>query len=103
MFIKALSVRVIIKLSLLICSINGGAFEEGKPLLSSHVERDLEDEEVEDLGADEDEEAEEPGDGPDKSDAKVLPSNLDDDITQDEMDFSGANNLKTSCNTSPMR
>ncbi|XP_011481121.1 MDS1 and EVI1 complex locus protein EVI1 isoform X4 [Oryzias latipes] len=83
--------------------INGGAFEEGKPLLSSHVERDLEDEEVEDLGADEDEEAEEPGDGPDKSDAKVLPSNLDDDITQDEMDFSGANNLKTSCNTSPMR
>lgn len=61
--------------------------------------RDLEDEEVEDLGADEDEEAEEP----DKSDAKGLPGNLDDDVTQDEMDFSEANNLKTSCNTSPRR
>ncbi|XP_035512456.1 histone-lysine N-methyltransferase PRDM16 isoform X4 [Morone saxatilis] len=76
--------------------LNGGPFEEEKPLMASHGSRDLEDEEAEELGADE-EEGEEPSNTPGKPEGKVLPSSLSDDI-QDEMDFNGPNdlNLKTS-------
>lgn len=70
--------------------------------MTSHGSHDLEDEEAEDLGADE-EEAEEPSDSPEKREAKVLPSNLCDDILQDDMDFSEPNDLKTTCETSPGR
>ena len=87
---------------ILICRLNGGPFEEGKPLLASHGSRDLEDEEVEDLVPDE-EEAEEPSSSPEKREAKELTGNLSDDITQGEMDFSEQNDLKIICKTSPRR
>ncbi|XP_061575128.1 histone-lysine N-methyltransferase MECOM isoform X7 [Cololabis saira] len=82
--------------------INGGPFEEGKPLMASHSSHDLEDDEAEDLGADE-EEAEEQSESPEKREAKMLTSNLSDDILQEDMDFSEPNDLKTDCKTSPMR
>ncbi|XP_044058351.1 histone-lysine N-methyltransferase MECOM isoform X2 [Siniperca chuatsi] len=82
--------------------LNGGPFEEEKPLMASHGSRDLEDEEAEELGADE-EEAEEPSNTPGKPEGKVLPSSLNDDIMQDEMDFSGPNDLNLNCKTSPRR
>lgn len=81
--------------------LNGGPFEEGKPLMASHGSRDLEDEEVEELGADE-EEGEEPSNMPGKLEGETLPSNLSDDI-QDEMDFSRPNDLNLNCKTSPRR
>ena len=71
--------------------------------MASHGSHDLEDEEAEDLGADEEEEAEEPSNSPEKREAKVLPSNLSDDVLQDDMDFSEPNDLKTACETSPRR
>uniref|UniRef100_A0A669C2G0 MDS1 and EVI1 complex locus n=1 Tax=Oreochromis niloticus TaxID=8128 RepID=A0A669C2G0_ORENI len=67
--------------------LNGGPFEEEKPLMASHRSRDLEDEEAEELGADE-EEGEEPSNTPEKSESKVLQSDLGDPIIQDEMDLS---------------
>ena len=82
----------------LVCRLNGGPFEEEKPLMASHGSRDLEDEEVEELGADE-EEGEEPSNTPGKPEAEMLPSN----IMQDEMDFSGPNDLNLNCKTSPRR
>ncbi|KAM6933525.1 histone-lysine N-methyltransferase MECOM isoform 2-T2 [Xenentodon cancila] len=82
--------------------LNGGPFEEGKPLMAIHSSHDLEDDEAEDLGADE-EEAEEPSESPEKREAKMLTSNLSDDILQEDMDFSEPNDLKTNCNTSPRR
>ncbi|CAK6965220.1 histone-lysine N-methyltransferase MECOM isoform X4 [Scomber scombrus] len=78
--------------------LNGGPFEEEKPLMASHGSRDLEDEEVEELGADE-EEGEEPSNTPGKPEGEMLPSN----IMQDEMDFSGPNDLNLNCKTSPRR
>ncbi|KAM9733879.1 histone-lysine N-methyltransferase MECOM isoform 2-T2 [Menidia menidia] len=78
--------------------LNGGPFEEGKPLLASH---DLEDEEVEDLVADE-EEAEELSGSPEKREAKDLPGSPGDDNIQGEMDLSEQNDLKTISKTSPM-
>lgn len=83
------------------CRINGGPFEEEKPLMASHGSRDLEDEEAEELGADE-EEGEEPGNTPGKPEGEALPSSLNDDI-QDEMDLSGPKDLKLNCKTSPRR
>ncbi|XP_071386190.1 histone-lysine N-methyltransferase MECOM isoform X6 [Centroberyx affinis] len=82
--------------------LNGGPFEEEKPLMTSHASRDLEDEEGEELGADE-EDGDEPSDTPGKPEGEVLPSNLDDDIMQDEMDFNGPNDLDLNCKTSPRR
>ncbi|CAI5694228.1 unnamed protein product [Oreochromis niloticus] len=82
--------------------LNGGPFEEEKPLMASHRSRDLEDEEAEELGADE-EEGEEPSNTPEKSESKVLQSDLGDPIIQDEMDLSEPNDLNLSCKTSPRR
>ncbi|KAM6931793.1 histone-lysine N-methyltransferase MECOM [Lycodopsis pacificus] len=82
--------------------LNCGPFEEEKPLMASHGSRDLEDEEAEELGADE-EEGEEPSNTPVKQEDEVLPSSLSDDIVQDEMDFSGPNDLNLNCKTSPRR
>uniref|UniRef100_A0A3B4FSU9 MDS1 and EVI1 complex locus n=1 Tax=Pundamilia nyererei TaxID=303518 RepID=A0A3B4FSU9_9CICH len=82
--------------------LNGGPFEEEKPLMASHRSHDLEDEEAEELGADE-EEGEEPSNTPEKSESKVLRSDLSDPIIQDEMDLSEPNDLNLSCKTSPRR
>ncbi|XP_034460411.1 histone-lysine N-methyltransferase MECOM isoform X3 [Hippoglossus hippoglossus] len=80
--------------------LNGGQFEEEKPLMASHGSRDLEDEEAEELGADE-EEGDEPSNASGKPEGEVLPSNLSDDVTQEEMDFTGPNDLNLNCKTSP--
>ncbi|XP_028274715.1 MDS1 and EVI1 complex locus protein isoform X12 [Parambassis ranga] len=82
--------------------LNGGPFEEEKPLRASQGSHDLEDEEVEELGADE-EEGEEPSNTPVKSEGMGLSSNLSDDVIQDEMDYSEPNDLNLSCKTSPRR
>uniref|UniRef100_A0A3Q1HEA6 MDS1 and EVI1 complex locus n=1 Tax=Anabas testudineus TaxID=64144 RepID=A0A3Q1HEA6_ANATE len=82
--------------------LNGGPFEEEKPLITSHVSHALEDEEAEQLGADE-EEGEEPSSTSGKPEGEELPSNLSDDIIQDEMDFTGPNDLNLNCKTSPRR
>ncbi|KAL7401262.1 hypothetical protein ABVT39_025629 [Epinephelus coioides] len=82
--------------------LNGGPFEEEKPLMASRGSRDLEDEDAEELGADE-EEGEEPSNTPGKQEDEALPSSLSDDIIQDEMDFSGPNDLNLNCKTSPRR
>ncbi|XP_028319742.1 MDS1 and EVI1 complex locus protein isoform X3 [Gouania willdenowi] len=74
--------------------LNGGSFDEEKPLLASHGSHDLEDEDAEELGAD-DEEAEEPSNVHDKQEGKILPSSHS-DIKQDGMDFSDPNICKTS-------
>lgn len=70
--------------------------------MASHRSHDLEDEEAEELGVDE-EEGEEPSNTPEKSESKVLQSDLDDPIIQDEMDLSEPNDLNLSCKTSPRR
>ncbi|XP_070761332.1 histone-lysine N-methyltransferase MECOM isoform X4 [Enoplosus armatus] len=80
--------------------LNGGPFEEEKPLVAGHGSRDLEDEEAEELGADE-EEGEEPSNTSGKPEGEVLPSGLSDEIMQDEMDFVGPNDLNLNCKTSP--
>lgn len=93
---------VLILLMFVPCRLNGGPFEEEKPLRASQGSHDLEDEEVEDLGADE-EEGEEPSNTPVKSEGMGLSSNLSDDVIQDEMDYSEPNDLNLSCKTSPRR
>lgn len=87
---------------LLVFRLNGGPFEEEKPLMSSHGSHALEDEEAEQLGADE-EEGEEPSSTSGKPEGEELPSSLSDDIVQDEMDFTGPNDLNLNCKTSPRR
>ncbi|XP_040929371.1 histone-lysine N-methyltransferase MECOM isoform X6 [Betta splendens] len=82
--------------------LNGGPFGEEKPLTSSRGTRALEDEEAEQLGADEDE-AEDPSSTSGKPDGEELPGNLSDDIIQEEMDFTGPNDLNLNCKTSPRR
>uniref|UniRef100_A0A8D0AB73 MDS1 and EVI1 complex locus n=1 Tax=Sander lucioperca TaxID=283035 RepID=A0A8D0AB73_SANLU len=72
------------------------------PSEEGHGSRDLEDEDAEELGADE-EEGEEPNNTPGKQEDEVLPSSLSDDIIEDEMDFSGPNDLNLNCKTSPRR
>ncbi|XP_029373155.1 histone-lysine N-methyltransferase MECOM isoform X2 [Echeneis naucrates] len=79
--------------------LNGGPFEDEKPLMASHGSRDMEDEEAEELGADE-EEGEETSNTPRKAEGEVLPTNLSDGI-QDEMDFTGPKDLNLNCKTSP--
>lgn len=83
---------------LIVCRLNGGPFEEEKPLMS----RDLEDEEAEDLGADE-EEGEELRKPAGKPEGQSPPGNLSDDGAQEEMDFSKTNDLSLNCKTSPRR
>lgn len=85
----------------LVRRLNGGPFEEEKPLMASHGSRDLEDEDVEEFGADEEEEGEEPSNASGKPEGEALPSNLSDDVMQDEMDFTGPNDLNLNCKTSP--
>ncbi|KAM7413353.1 hypothetical protein PAMA_020644 [Pampus argenteus] len=80
--------------------LNGGPFEEEKPLITNRGSHDLEDEEAEELGADE-EEGEEPSNTPGKAEGEMLPSNIS--IMQDEMDFSGPNDLNLNCKSSPRR
>ncbi|KAM7399501.1 hypothetical protein PAMP_018768 [Pampus punctatissimus] len=80
--------------------LNGGPFEEEKPLIDNRGSHDLEDEEAEELGADE-EEGEEPSNTPGKPEGEILPSNIS--IMQDEMDFSGPNDLNLNCKSSPRR
>uniref|UniRef100_A0A3Q3J5J5 C2H2-type domain-containing protein n=1 Tax=Monopterus albus TaxID=43700 RepID=A0A3Q3J5J5_MONAL len=81
--------------------LNGGPFEDKKPLMTSHGSHDLEDEEAEDLVADE--KGDEPSNTCGKQEGQVLPSNLSDDIIQDEIDFTGPNDLNLNCKTSPRR
>uniref|UniRef100_A0A671XUW8 MDS1 and EVI1 complex locus n=1 Tax=Sparus aurata TaxID=8175 RepID=A0A671XUW8_SPAAU len=81
--------------------LNGGPFEEEKPLMASRGSHDLEDEEAEDLGADE-EEGEDPSNTSGKQEGEALPGSLSDDI-QDEMDFTGPNDLDLNCKSSPRR
>lgn len=81
--------------------MNGGPFEEEKPLMASHGSHDLEDEEAEELGADE-EEGDEPSSLAGKAAGEVLPSSLSDEVP-DEMDLSGPKDLKLNCKTSPRR
>ncbi|KAM6946404.1 histone-lysine N-methyltransferase MECOM isoform 2-T2 [Aplochiton taeniatus] len=83
--------------------INGGPFEDEKPLLAGRVSHDQEEDEGEELGAEE-EEGEERSDTPGKARDEDLPSShLDDDILQDDMDFDEANHLQLSCKSSPRR
>ena len=81
-----------------LCRINGGPFEEEKPLLSSRTSHDLEDEEAEELCAEEDEgeESEKPSGKPDSQSPR---QNLSDDAAQEEME----NDLNLNCKTSPRR
>lgn len=83
------------------CRINGGPFEEDKPLMATHGSHDLEDEDAEDLGADE-EEAEEASNTPGKVEGEALHSSLCDDIPE-EMDLRGPKDLTLNCKTSPRR
>ncbi|XP_068173029.1 histone-lysine N-methyltransferase MECOM isoform X4 [Antennarius striatus] len=80
--------------------LNGGPFEEEKPLMASRGSRDLEDEEVEELGADED--GEEPNGPPGKTEDEALPCSLGDD-TQDKINFSSPKDFKLNCKSSPRR
>ncbi|KAK7883353.1 hypothetical protein WMY93_029527 [Mugilogobius chulae] len=82
--------------------LNGGPFEEEKPLMSSRGSHDLEDEEAEDLGAEE-EEGEEPKEPTSKPDSQSPCGNLSDDTAQEEMDFSQSDDLNLNCKTSPQR
>ncbi|XP_034024020.1 LOW QUALITY PROTEIN: histone-lysine N-methyltransferase MECOM [Thalassophryne amazonica] len=82
--------------------LNGGPFEEEKPLMASHGSHNIEDEEAEELGADEEDEQEQ-SNSPRKLDDGVLPSNLTDDIIQEDMDFSMANDMKLNCKASLRR
>lgn len=87
---------------LVLCRLNDGPFEEEKPPITSHGSHVLDDEEAEQLGADE-EEGEEPSSTSGKPESEELPGNLSDDIMQDEMDFSGPNDLNLNCKPSPRR
>ncbi|XP_029536680.1 histone-lysine N-methyltransferase MECOM-like isoform X8 [Oncorhynchus nerka] len=85
--------------------LNGGPFEEEKPLMASHGSRDLEEGEGEELGAEEEEEEE--GEQSDSAAGKprdeAPPSNLDDDIIHNEIEFDGPSDLDLNCKTSPRR
>lgn len=70
--------------------------------MASHGSRDLEDEEAEELGADDDE-GEELSNTTVKPEGEMLPRNIGDDIIEDEMDFSGPNDLNLNCKISPGR
>ncbi|XP_077467973.1 MDS1 and EVI1 complex locus protein EVI1 isoform X10 [Stigmatopora argus] len=79
--------------------VNGTEFEEKALLMARHGSHDLEDEEAEELGADE--EGEEPSNI--KPQDKIPPSNNSDDIMQNELNFSQANDLSQNFENSPKR
>uniref|UniRef100_A0A8C7TGT2 MDS1 and EVI1 complex locus n=1 Tax=Oncorhynchus mykiss TaxID=8022 RepID=A0A8C7TGT2_ONCMY len=83
--------------------LNGGPFEEEKPLMASHGSHDLEEGEGEELAAEEEEEEE--GEQSDSAAGKprdeAPPSNLDDDIIHNEIEFDGPSDLDLNCKTSP--
>ncbi|XP_036817515.1 histone-lysine N-methyltransferase MECOM isoform X5 [Oncorhynchus mykiss] len=85
--------------------LNGGPFEEEKPLMASHGSHDLEEGEGEELAAEEEEEEE--GEQSDSAAGKprdeAPPSNLDDDIIHNEIEFDGPSDLDLNCKTSPRR
>ncbi|XP_070982371.1 histone-lysine N-methyltransferase MECOM-like isoform X6 [Oncorhynchus clarkii lewisi] len=85
--------------------LNGGPFEEEKPLMASHGSHDLEEGEGEELGAEEEEEEE--GEQSDSAAGKprdeAPPSNLDDDIIHNKIEFDGPSDLDLNCKTSPRR
>ncbi|XP_064830690.1 histone-lysine N-methyltransferase MECOM-like isoform X11 [Oncorhynchus masou masou] len=84
--------------------LNGGPFEEEKPLMASHGSRDLEEGEGEgeELGAEEEEEEGEQSDSAaGKPRDEAPPSNLDDDIIHNEIEFDGPSDLDLNCKTSP--
>ncbi|XP_064830695.1 histone-lysine N-methyltransferase MECOM-like isoform X16 [Oncorhynchus masou masou] len=86
--------------------LNGGPFEEEKPLMASHGSRDLEEGEGEgeELGAEEEEEEGEQSDSAaGKPRDEAPPSNLDDDIIHNEIEFDGPSDLDLNCKTSPRR
>uniref|UniRef100_A0A8C7D1Q8 MDS1 and EVI1 complex locus n=1 Tax=Oncorhynchus kisutch TaxID=8019 RepID=A0A8C7D1Q8_ONCKI len=81
--------------------LNGGPFEEEKPLMASHGSRDLEEGEGEELGAEEEEEGEQSDSAAGKPRDEAPPSNLDDDIIHNEIEFDGPSDLDLNCKTSP--
>ncbi|XP_042153207.1 histone-lysine N-methyltransferase MECOM isoform X16 [Oncorhynchus tshawytscha] len=82
--------------------LNGGPFEEEKPLMASQGSRDLEEGEGEELGAEEEEEEGEQSDSAaGKPRDEAPPSNLDDDIIHNEIEFDGPSDLDLNCKTSP--
>uniref|UniRef100_A0A674CGT6 MDS1 and EVI1 complex locus n=1 Tax=Salmo trutta TaxID=8032 RepID=A0A674CGT6_SALTR len=81
--------------------LNGGPFEEEKPLAASHGSRDLE-EEGEELGTEE-EEGEQSNNADGKPRDEAPPGNLDGDILQNEIEFDGPSDLELNCKTSPRR
>ncbi|XP_042153203.1 histone-lysine N-methyltransferase MECOM isoform X12 [Oncorhynchus tshawytscha] len=84
--------------------LNGGPFEEEKPLMASQGSRDLEEGEGEELGAEEEEEEGEQSDSAaGKPRDEAPPSNLDDDIIHNEIEFDGPSDLDLNCKTSPRR
>ncbi|RXM30962.1 hypothetical protein EOD39_7397 [Acipenser ruthenus] len=85
------------------CSLNGSQFDEDKGLMPSQESHDLEEEEAEDdLGVEEDEE-EEQSDITGKLVDEPIPSNMDADITHDEIDFEVPNDLQLNYISSPKR
>ncbi|XP_041733659.1 histone-lysine N-methyltransferase MECOM isoform X12 [Coregonus clupeaformis] len=82
--------------------LNGGSFEEEKPLIVSHGSLDLEEGEGEELGAKE-EEGEQRDSAAGKPRDEAPPSNLDDDIIHNEIEFDGPSDLELNCKTSPRR
>uniref|UniRef100_A0A673XW46 MDS1 and EVI1 complex locus n=1 Tax=Salmo trutta TaxID=8032 RepID=A0A673XW46_SALTR len=80
--------------------LNGGPFEEEKPLMASHGSRDLEEGEGEELGAEE-EEGEQSDSAAGKPRDETPPSKLDDDIIHNEIEFDGPSDLDLNCKTSP--
>ncbi|CAB1347762.1 unnamed protein product [Coregonus sp. 'balchen'] len=80
--------------------LNGGSFEEEKPLIVSHGSLDLEEGEGEELGAKE-EEGEQRDSAAGKPRDEAPPSNLDDDIIHNEIEFDGPSDLELNCKTSP--
>ncbi|CDQ73675.1 unnamed protein product [Oncorhynchus mykiss] len=81
--------------------LNGGPFEEEKPLVASHGSRDLE-EEGEEVGAEE-EEGEQSNNADGKPRDEAHPGNLDGDILHNEIELDGPSDLELNCKTSPRR
>lgn len=82
---------------IIIHRLNGGPFEEEKPLMASRGSHDLADEEAEDLGAD-GEEDEEPTNTADQLDGEreIHPNNLHDNMMMQ-------NKVELNCKLSPLR
>uniref|UniRef100_A0A8C7L4V7 MDS1 and EVI1 complex locus n=1 Tax=Oncorhynchus kisutch TaxID=8019 RepID=A0A8C7L4V7_ONCKI len=81
--------------------LNGGPFEEEKPLVASHGSRDLEGE-GEELGTEE-EEGEQSNNADGKPRDEAHPGNLDGDTLHNEIELDGPSDLELNCKTSPRR